>query len=252
MGKRGKYKITGPAPEHKLAAFITSKHLDILHGIVRSHEYDAIHERRIFFLCGEYWIVSDVLKAQQSHKYEQLFHLSERAQACVGTRNERGMHLVETPQLLVANSNCITTSLTVDEGFISYTYGEKLQAPILRFSQTATNAEFHTALYPYPKRPPSLVFSELPISLCDGPYVSPEVKAFRLLTEQDEGVETDYIFYTAFQRACTYSFGPFQYSGRYLFLRHDAEGKILRLQTDESSALTRNGHHLSLMDNVYH
>jgi hypothetical protein len=38
--------------------------------------YDAVHQRRILFVAGEYWIIEDRLTAATPHRYDLRFHLA--------------------------------------------------------------------------------------------------------------------------------------------------------------------------------
>ncbi|MFQ5632796.1 MAG: alginate lyase family protein, partial [bacterium] len=64
-GEGKRHKINGPSPDYKMKTFLSEAGFDYLHGIAKSHEYDAVHKRKIFFVRPDYWIVTDILTAEQ-------------------------------------------------------------------------------------------------------------------------------------------------------------------------------------------
>jgi len=232
-GKR-KFKIKGPQPDFELKSFVTGAGFDYLHGVAKSHEYEAVHTRKIFFVCGEYWVVSDFLKADQRHDYDLLFHLTDQAQGKVSVRTEKETRLVEAPYLLMAQPFEPEMTVFVEEGFVSRTYGKKHAAPILRFSRTASDAAFQTLLYPCREASerPEISVRCLPVS-CAGKPCGPG-QAFSLLIEvKKKGVfYQDCYFSAAPSFGKSYCFGELQYPGRFLFFRRDEAGRLLRLHHD--------------------
>src|SRR3712207_9305582 len=49
--------------------------VDLLQGEVRSPAYDAVHERTVLFVAGEYWLVLDTVRSDRPHRSEE--HTSE-------------------------------------------------------------------------------------------------------------------------------------------------------------------------------
>lgn len=93
-----RFKIRGPEAARELRAFASGAEIDYVRGVCRSHEYDAVHERRIVFVRGEYWIVSDVLTATEPHDYDVWFHLPADAEDRVTLSGGR----VDAPFLVLA------------------------------------------------------------------------------------------------------------------------------------------------------
>lgn len=147
--RKNRFKISGPEPDRKLVAFISEPGLDYLHGIATSHEYPVVHERTVLFIGGEYWVVLDLLKAQESHTYDLLFHLSPAAQGHVTVSLSRDMLTIDSPQLLLAQPIIPTVFPSIQEGFISKSYGTKHPAPVVQLTQRDSSTCFLTVVYPH-------------------------------------------------------------------------------------------------------
>ncbi len=154
-GKR-RYKIQGPEPEHELRTFVSTTGLDYLHGIAISHEYPVVHERKILFIGGEYWVIVDLLRAQESHRYDLRFHLTPAAQGNVSLSLSDDTLSVHAPQLVLAQPLVPAAFPRIDEGFVSQSYGIKHPAPIVQFTQQASCTGFVTVVYPYKADAPSI------------------------------------------------------------------------------------------------
>ncbi len=231
-----RHKVTGPAPQHEMRTFSSRARFDFMHGVARSQEYDAVHERRMFFAFGEYWICCDTLASPSTHRYDLLFHLSEQAQGRVIIKRERGTLLVYAPNLVVAQEEREgAVGLDIDTGFVSYRYGVKHAAPIVRFSQDESNAEFQTVLYPYRTDPPTINMRELRVIAEDGQ--SAGAHAFHVSVGSGEFSTTDYCFYAGGDVG-RWRFGPYLFSGSYLLLRKDAYGEIVAVYANEGSHLS--------------
>jgi uncharacterized heparinase superfamily protein len=154
--RKGRFRISGPEPERKLAAFASQPGLDYLHGIARSHEYPVIHERKIVFVNGEYWVIVDLLKAQEPHEYDLLFHLSPQAQGRIWVGTSHDTLSIHSPQLILAQPFVPNLQPSIEEGFVSLSYGEKHRAPIVRLNQRDSCACFLTVVYPYKDNTPTI------------------------------------------------------------------------------------------------
>jgi hypothetical protein len=165
---------------------------DFLHGIVRSHEYDVRHERRILFRIPEYWIISDTLISTSQHDYDLLFHLSAEVYGHTHVTSNEGCLTVTSPGLLLVQPRRESVEVNIDGGCISTSYGRKSPAPIVRFRQRARDACFHTNLYPYRgNRPPKIHVESIA-----GPRDSrrpPEAESFalRIHIEHDHPMAVD-------------------------------------------------------------
>ena len=147
--KKNRYKISGPEPDREIKAFIHKPGLDYLHGVARSHEYPVVHERKVLFINGEYWVIVDLLRATESHTYDLLFHLSPSAQDRVSVMVSDNTLSIHSPQLILAQPLIPNVRPSIQEGFVSRVYGEKQRAPIVRLTQHDSSTCFLTVLYPY-------------------------------------------------------------------------------------------------------
>ncbi|MFQ5783923.1 MAG: alginate lyase family protein [Alphaproteobacteria bacterium] len=239
-GKK-RYKISGPAPDHELRAFASRPGFDYLHGIARSYEYDAVHERKILFVCPEYWIVADLLRANRTHRYDLLFHLSDDACDRVVTCLEAGTRSITAPHLVLAQPEESDVSVVVDDGFVSPRYGKKLPAPVVRYSRHGRNAAFHTVLYPYRDEPPEISIREMAVWADDQGRPVADAQAFCITIERGDERFTDYCFLADSAPWRRRRFGAYVYDGSYLVMRLDAEGKVVRLHTSEGASLESSG-----------
>jgi hypothetical protein len=160
-------KILGPGPDYELRTFRTADEYDFVHGIARSHEYPVVHERKILFIRPDYWIVSDLLHAAEFHAYDLRFHFSDQAQGKTEIETVEGTRLVHAPHLVLAQPTGPGGEASIEEGFISRTYGVKCPAPVLRVRRTASSADFHTVLYPYRRERPEIRMEILPVECGD-------------------------------------------------------------------------------------
>jgi Heparinase II/III N-terminus/Heparinase II/III-like protein len=154
--RKNRFKISGPDPERTMAACVSKPGLDYLHGIARSHEYPVIHERKVLFINGEYWVIVDLLRAEESHRYDLLFHLAPPAQGAVSLSVSHNTLSIHSPHLLLAQPLVPTVFPSIEEGFVSTSYGKKDPAPIVQLTQLASNTCFLTVVYPYKHETPKI------------------------------------------------------------------------------------------------
>lgn len=219
-----RFKIRGPAPETRVAALVSEPHFDLVHGSARSAEYDALHERRVAMLCGEYWIVSDRLHGSIPHRYDLLFHLSSAAQGAVRLSGEGEALVVHAPHLVLAQLDGEGMESAIEDGFVSLRYGSKLCAPVVRFTRHATNATFHTVLHPYRDAPPALRLQALQIRRSDEDSAS-DASGISVTVRRGDVVFSD-IWFFAGQRGQWHRFGDYEYDGDCLWLRLGADGEV--------------------------
>ncbi len=243
-----KFKIKGPAPDREMKRFICGRGFDYLHGIARSHEYEAVHERKIFFVCPEYWIVSDFLLAQEPHDYDLLFHLSDEAHEKVSVSIKSDTLLVNSPHLVVAQALDPETNLQVEEGYLSRSYGVKHPAPVLRFMRHGTNAAYHTVLYPYKDQAPEISVAGLSVTSGSGRDGSEEAFAFCITVTRNGERFCDYYFTARNEIGSNYRFDDLQYNGTFAFVRKDTDGKIIRTHAEPNRILSISGKTISLDD----
>jgi hypothetical protein len=219
-----RHKVAGPAPDARVEAFVSDRDFDYVHGRARSHEYDAVHERRIFFIRGEYWIVSDALQAASAHRYDLRFNLGEKAWQRVGERHDADTLRYLAPNLLVAQPADAGTEARIEDGFVSYRYGEKHAAPVLRFTRHGDDAAFHTVLLPFRGEAPQLSVSSAP--------PVPGAHAFVVTLERSGVRHVDHVLFPLGGDEIDWPLAGARFRGRFLFLRRAPDGAVLRVHHD--------------------
>ncbi len=189
-----KFKIKGAAPKHELKDFLTQPGFDYLHGIAYSHEYPVIHERKILFIKGKYWVICDVLKAREQHNYNLLFHLAVSADNKVMVNPDPDCITVMAPHLLMMQPILGSTTVSVENGFVSPTYGVKHSAPVIKFNQQGSDCCFYTVLYPYKNKRPELTLTTLPVTQNGKPCAAYAAACLSLTINTGQQVTNDIIF----------------------------------------------------------
>jgi Heparinase II/III N-terminus/Heparinase II/III-like protein len=234
-----RHKVTGAAPDFELRAFESNSRCDFLHGVARSQEYDVVHERRLFFAFGEYWICCDSLQSPCSHDYELFFHLSEQAQDRVAIDRSRGTIAIESPNLLIAQEERYDAlHVGIQPGFVSYRYGEKKSAPVVRFKQSARNAEFQTVLFPFDRLSPDIRIREMRV--VNQHNNGARAHAFSIAIGNGELSTMDYCFYSD-GTPSRWSFGSYVFTGTFLLIRKDAYGEIVGVHANPGAHLSEVG-----------
>ncbi|NOU23298.1 MAG: alginate lyase family protein [Methyloglobulus sp.] len=220
-----KFKIKGSQPDYELKAFISRPGFDYLHGIARSHEYPVVHERKILFVNGEYWVVCDVLRADDVHNYDLLFHLAASAQDKVSINSDGHCFTVDTPNLVMVQPKFESATVSVDDGYVSPTYGVKHETPVLKFNQKGAECCFYTVLYPYKNKRPTLTVSSIPIfknkEICS-PFAA---TCLVIISETEEHVFRDMIF-VANERG-EFKVDHYTINSPVFFQREDEQGQLL-------------------------
>lgn len=241
-----KSKINGPEPDWELRSFISQPGFDYLHGIGRSHEYEVAHERKIFFLCPEYWIICDLLLAKDPHDYDLLFHLSDQALGKVSMTVGRGTLQVDAPHLVIAQAVDPEVRPFVEDGYVSPVYGVKYPAPVVRFARHAADACYHTILYPYKSESPSISVEELPVLHSAQVCSNAQASALCITVAKSGQRFKDYYFVAHQESGKEYAFDRFTYNGTFLFIRKDREGNLVNLHGEPGTVLTESGNPLPI------
>jgi hypothetical protein len=228
-----RFKIKGASPDYELKAFTSKPGFDYLHGIAHSHEYPVVHERKILFVNGEYWVICDVLRADDVHHYEQLFHLSASAQNKVSLNCDRHCFSVDAPNLLMVQPVHSSTSVSVEGGYVSSTYGVKHEAPVVKFTQKGTECCFYTVLYPYKDKRPYLSVASIPVFKNQETSKPFSASCFVIMLETDGRAYKDVIFVA--NEPGQFEADHQTFSTPVFFQREDRQGRLLA-QFDYASA----------------
>lgn len=230
-----------PEPEVRLKHFVSTVGFDFLHGQVISQQYPVVHERLIYFMLPEYWIVTDQLKAEGTHSYDLYFHLASRAQGQTSLASNGVCHIARSPNLLIGQPKDSATDVAVEQGFVSPEYGIKHKAPIIRFSkQQASTTAFHTVIYPYKNEEPVLQVTEIPVYQNGRLCGSAEGSALQINLTVNQNTYVDYFFSSPGATKAEYSFADVHCVCRMLFIRRNSSGEIVTLQAEGASIIALN------------
>jgi hypothetical protein len=243
-----RYRIQGDHAEFALREFVTTPGFDLVHGQVKSPEYDAVHDRCIAMIKGQYWIVADTLEAVTHHDYDLLFHLSEQAQGNTVRSIENETIIVHTPALSIYQPVSCASGVYLDNGYVSDCYGSRQDAPIVRFSQSGHSAVFHTILYPHCQQQPVLAVRKIPA--CNDQITCGTAYALEITLVEDNKRITDLFFGPWLSgsadtpNTCSgmhWRIGPYRFSGKYFWLRKNEREKITGLYMSDGASLLCHG-----------
>jgi len=237
-GPKGKWKVRGAGAQHELRSVVTGDDFDYLHGIARSTEYDAVHERRIFFVSPEYWIVSDVLTSATRHRYEVLFHLDAAAAGEVSLEACPDGGLVQVPGLALAACGPAGTEVSVDTGFVSRRYGHKVAAPVIRVTANATCAVFHTVLLPRRAGRTRVAVTPLAAAPLDVGLATRPAHAAAIRLDDGHQVRTDHWFFADSPPGQAWRVADRVVTGPFEFLRGGVAGTSRRLHAAAGRTIT--------------
>jgi hypothetical protein len=110
----------------------------------------------VLFVAGLYWLVVDLLKADQQHDYTLRWHLAAGAEPVLGDGDAGGSR-AETPAVRLEVVGA--AAVTVEPGWVSPEYGVRHPAPVVVASPPRTaDAALVTLLAPRAHgSPPSLL-----------------------------------------------------------------------------------------------
>ncbi len=222
-----RFKIKGPQPDYTLQTFVTQPEFDFLHGVASSHEYPVVHERKIFFVSPDYWIISDLLLAEEAHTYDLLFHLSDEAWGKTSIVTTEKSLLIHAPHLIMAQPRDPHIHATIEDGAISRTYGTKYVAPIVKYSSKMTSICYHTVVFPFKHDRPDILVEHVPVSFQNKPCPSDQASALCVTISQHDQIFYDYYFVRHTPLPGRYTAGTFTHEETVRFVRMDETGKIL-------------------------
>lgn len=125
--------------------------LDAEHSGYARLKKPVVHRRQIYFNKEEkYWVIKDMLTGEggYKHKFDLYFHfapmeLKEKDELIIETDNKNGANIMIIPL------ETEEISMEIENGWVSYCYGRKVEAPIVKYSKTAeVPADFITVIAP--------------------------------------------------------------------------------------------------------
>ncbi len=225
----GKYKIHGDCPMAKLQSFVSNDGFDLLQGIARSPQYTATHERLIFFVQGEYWLVSDRLRDTNAHEYRLHYHLSPQSTNLPPVRRDRQSITIESSNLAMVlpykGKNGI--DVAVESGYVSPSYGVRNDAPIVNIGCMDKCVAFNTLLYPFKNTSPRFRVEILDAEIGHDQSPSSDAVAFSLSIESGNRRVTDYFFISHDGVPRKWRISNYHFDGTFCFLRLGRNGDPL-------------------------
>ena len=123
--------------------------LDAEHSGYARLKNPVVHRRLIYFNKERgYWVIKDMLTGKGRHKFDLHFHfapmeLKRKDELAIETDNKDGANITVIPLKTEG------MKMEIEKGWVSYGYGRKLEAPIVKYSKVAeVPAEFVTVIAP--------------------------------------------------------------------------------------------------------
>ena len=226
-----RFEICGPEPVTEVVTFETQPGFDYLHAVVRSAEYPVIHERKILFLRPDYWVIADILRAEEPHRYDLLFHLSSEAHHRCHTILKQNTLIVQSPNLLLAQLYQPKQFLSLSDGFVSSSYGTKHAAPVITFSQQESIACFHTVVFPFLSTTPTLSLQPIPVTGQNGPCKDISAFGMRISYQSSSSPRQDYVAFRHLGVDPSYRVHDWELTQKLHLIRTMDEGTIVEQHT---------------------
>jgi hypothetical protein len=220
-----KFKIQGPEPDREFRAAVHQADVDYLHGVAASHEYPVVHERKIVFVAPDYWVVCDLLRGGEEHRYELLFHLDPQAQGKTDIAiGPEGLQ-IDSPNLVLAQPCAPGTDARIEPGFVSPSYGIKHAAPVVNISRQVATTCFCTVIHPYKASRPDISVRWLPLTHHGKPVGLDIAAGVAVSINTARGLQTDEILFSH-QPGTMVGYGNTSTASALLLRRLDGEGKL--------------------------
>ena len=222
-----RHRVAGPAPATRLLDAAESPQLDLLHGRAVSAEVDVVHERVVVFIDQRFWIVSDSLRSPSPHHYAMRLQLAAAAQGRCTLQHG----LLHSPDLQVAVAAAPGQTCVLEDAWVSTRYGHKDPAPRLCCGVLGGDVDFDAVLLPDDDtgHPPSVQ------------RVAVEGAAHALRIEgvgtQDDRGQVHTWFHVRSGKAADAQVAEVPFHGRWLHLRHAADGRLLAATTHAGARL---------------
>ncbi|HEY6195373.1 MAG TPA: alginate lyase family protein [Candidatus Eisenbacteria bacterium] len=137
----------GPVAKGTMLGRLGAPGLDLMAGVARSPEYDAVHTRWIVFVADEYWLIADDLRAGGPHRYDLRFHLAADAEGHTTVTTREVNTVVRAPGLALVFAPARPPR--IEAGWVAPRYGVKLPAPVVSVAVDGVAAAgFFTAVVP--------------------------------------------------------------------------------------------------------
>jgi uncharacterized heparinase superfamily protein len=143
--------------------------LDAEHSGYEKLPDSIVHRRQIFFNKQEgYWLIRDILtsikqRQPQKHEFSANLHFAP-IDVAIDPANPLSLIVTfrNSANMIIFPFKSDGLELSVEQGWVSYSYGTKTEAPVARYRKSAElPVEFLTLFYPYLGTPPKIDLSEI-------------------------------------------------------------------------------------------
>ena len=195
--------------------------------------------RNIFYpKLGEnldYFIVSDVMNANSNHDYRQYWHLTP------GSVSFDSNKVTISPNLVIAPADKSEISNSIDNGhWISYTYGTRVNAPIVEYRKNGATESYDTVIFPFKNDQPTILINRLNVYEGANQISSDKASSLEINIDRNEDFK-DY-YYISHITSLLRDFGDYQTDAELIFVRKDLVGNAKkRIIFNEGSILKENG-----------
>lgn len=216
-----------PARWHSLIGF------DYVSGVQTSNS-PVIHQRSVFFVKPEYWIVIDRLLGNDSHYYDQYWHLSDKASGKVNITSN-GQRVI-APHLVII-SLMPQAKMSLEQGWLAYQYRQKVKAPVIHYSlREEPPVVWTTVLFPFKLEVPQLKAELLQVKIVEKNRDSANPVA--LLISSDRWTD---IFFEQQKPGYICSVNKLETDAHLAFVRFDDQNEIIAYQMVEGSYIKYRG-----------
>lgn len=210
-------------------------YVNAFHDAYTLRQQQVLHKRKVFFVKPDYWIITDVLTGTGSHTLDLYFHIDPEYNLNHTFNNVS--QTFSTPDFEIAPSN-INADADVNTGWVSFEYGTKLEAPVLKYSKTGVLPKtFETVIFPFDKNDTQLQVNTLESFNRFGNAISSD-QAVTIKVEIQGGKDI-LGFNHSFQEPIFVN--PYSYSGEAVHVRVTNEDNILRYGLINGTTLKMNG-----------
>ncbi len=245
---KGKYKIQGEHTKAVVSSFLSVNDCHFLHGKVHSDEYTAVHERKIFFVSGEYWLISDILDDDILHQYALRYHLSPEAQDRTNIEQSDNLIIIDSPNLLLMHPYAQQSQIEIEAGFISTSYGHKSKAPIIKFQRSAKKTVFESVIFPYKQQRPEFILQQLHVEIAAEQKIAWATSAFSLTIQTPSKKVQDLFFISHDGTRRRWHYNNIVCTGQFCYIRLNSDGNVENFFTGPDSNIEIEGRLLAAQE----
>ncbi|MFK7692225.1 heparinase II/III family protein [Paenibacillus sp. HJGM_3] len=222
--------------KRQLNKWISNDGFDIYDG--QHDSYAPIHHnRKVFFVKPNYWIVSDVMTGGSSaNTYEQLWHFLPNTLSLNGTSKAVTTQFAGEPNVKIVPADPSSITAAVRNGYYSDTYNSYSAAQYLAYTKSASDStSYDTVIFPEDTgQNHNVTVSRLAMS-----GVNPHT-ATALTIHLDAGNNGNVAAYYLSHETThpTRSFGTYGYNGELAYIEKTSGGALSQIAITEGSLLT--------------